>query len=184
MTLSGNRAYLIKPIRVASSPIRGEPNSRHWRAPMGHVVRHLLFIGTALSTPACAADPAHYVATSAAQAVDWQTSPLDLDLRGMNGERYVFHCPAGKPQPSRITGRGPYTDDSSICTAAVHTGVIHARDGGEVAIEIRPGQDNYPGSEQNYIRSAGYDHAWSGSFVVLESGNDPPPQQTHIPRKP
>jgi len=99
--------------------------------------------------------------------IDWQTSPLDLDLRGMNGERYVFRCPPGKPLPSRVIGSGPYTDDSSICSAAVHAGAIGAKDGGDVTIEIRPGEAHYAASERNYIRSAAYERAWSGSFVVL-----------------
>lgn len=99
--------------------------------------------------------------------VDWQTSPLDLDLRGMNGERYRFRCPPGKPQPSRVIGSGPYTDQSSICSAGVHAGAIHAM-GGEVLIEIRPGETHYVGSEHNYIRSTDYDGRWSGSFVVLD----------------
>jgi hypothetical protein len=86
----------------------------------------------------------------------------------MNGERYAFRCPPGKPQSSRVVGSGPYTDDSSICSAAVHAGAIHAKDGGDVTVEIRPGQASYQGSEHNYIRSAGYDRAWSGSFVVLK----------------
>jgi hypothetical protein len=103
----------------------------------------------------------------AAIEIDWQTSPLDLDLRGMNGERYPFHCPPGKPLPSRVIGSGPYTDDSSICSAAVHAGAIGAKDGGEVTIEIRPGEPHYAGSERNYIRSTAYERAWSGSFVVL-----------------
>jgi hypothetical protein len=121
----------------------------------------------ALALGAAASEP---VATRAPSAeIDWQTSPLDLDLRGMNGERYAFHCPPGKPLPSRVTGSGPYTDDSSICTAAVHTGAIRAKDGGKVLIEIRPGQSAYAGSERNYLRSADYDHAWSGSFVVLDA---------------
>lgn len=100
-------------------------------------------------------------------AIDWQTSPLDLDLRGMNGERYVFHCPLGKPQPSRVIGSGPYTDDSSICTAGVHAGALHARDGGNVTIEIRPGQARYTGSERNYVKSGDYDRPWSGGFIVV-----------------
>lgn len=104
---------------------------------------------------------------AAATEIDWQTSPLDLDLRGMNGERYRFHCPPGKPLPSRVIGSGPYTDDSSICSAAVHDGALHAKDGGDVAIEIRPGEARYAGSERNYIRSTAYERPWSGSFVVL-----------------
>jgi hypothetical protein len=102
-----------------------------------------------------------------AQEVDWHTSPLDLDLRGMNGERYSFTCPPGKPQPRRVTGSGPYTDDSSICTAAVHAGVIHAKEGGDVTIEIRPGNSGYVGSERNYVHSNDYATVWGGSFVVL-----------------
>jgi LCCL domain-containing protein len=102
-----------------------------------------------------------------AAAIDWQTSPLDLDLRGMNGARYLFHCPPGKPLPTRVVGSGPYTDDSSICSAAVHAGTIGAKDDGDVTIEIRPGEAHYAASERNDIRTAACDHAWSGSFAVL-----------------
>lgn len=109
------------------------------------------------------------------QTIDWQTSPLDLDLRGMNGERYAFRCPPGKPAPSRVTGSGPYTDDSSICTAAVHAGLLHSKNGGDVVIEIRPGQSSYAGSEQNFVRSANSDRAWSGSFLVLRDEDSPGP---------
>jgi len=104
--------------------------------------------------------------------VDWNTSPLDLDLRGMNGERYAFRCPPGKPQQARVVGSGPYTDASSICAAAVHAGALHARDGGDVTIEIRPGERRYVGSERHYLHSADENEGWSGSFVVI--GGDAP----------
>lgn len=107
--------------------------------------------------------------------IDWRTSPLDLDLRGMNGERYAFHCPPGKPQQARVVGSGPYTDASSICAAAVHAGVLHARDGGEVTIEIRPGERRYSGSDRHYLHSADEDGGWSGSFIVI--GADAPQTQ-------
>ena len=129
------------------------------------MIRRCLALLAVLSTAQALADAPK---TGAPADIDWQTSPLDLDLRGMNGERYAFRCPPGKPQPSRVVGNGPYTDDSSICSAAVHAGAIHAKDGGDVTVEIRPGQASYQGSEHNYIRSAGYDRAWSGSFVVLK----------------
>ena len=108
----------------------------------------------------------------AGQQLDWQTTPLDLDLRGMNGERYDFLCPPGKPQPSRVVGDGVYTDDSSICTAAVHAGVIHPKEGGRVTIEIRPGQESYVGSDRHYIQSTTYASPWSGSFVVVRPAGD------------
>jgi hypothetical protein len=130
-----------------------------------NLIRRCLALLAVLSTAQALADAPK---AGASADIDWQTSPLDLDLRGMNGERYAFRCPPGKPQPSRVVGSGPYTDDSSICSAAVHAGAIHAKDGGDVTVEIRPGQASYQGSEHNYIRSAGYDRAWSGSFVVLK----------------
>ena len=88
----------------------------------------------------------------------------------MNGERYTFHCPPGKPVPARIVGSGPYADNASICGAAVHAGALGAKDGGNVAIEIRPGASHYAASESHYIRSTPYEHAWGGSFVVLGNG--------------
>jgi hypothetical protein len=102
-----------------------------------------------------------------AQPIDWQTSPLDLDLRGMNGERYVFACPPGKPGANRVAGSGPYADDSSICAAAVHAGALSARNGGDVTIEIRPGENRYAASERNDVKSVACEHGWSGSFVVV-----------------
>ena len=100
-------------------------------------------------------------------AIDWRTSPLDLNLRGMNGKLYRFRCPAGKPIPESVSGSGPYTDASSICAAAAHAGAIDAQRGGVVTIRILPGRNGYSGTTQNFIRSADYSHAWGGSFEVL-----------------
>jgi hypothetical protein len=144
-----------RPTMRDDSALRASPRSRSLLVPLL----------CAFALRAAASEPPAPHAPSG--EIDWQTSPLDLDLRGMNGERYAFRCPPGKPMPSRVTGSGPYADDSSICTAAVHAGAIRAKDGGKVVIEIRPGQSAYAGSERNYLRSADYDHAWSGSFVVL-----------------
>ena len=102
--------------------------------------------------------------------IDWRTSPLDLDLRGMNGARYRFVCPPGKPLESLLTGSGPFTDASSICSAAAQTGVIRAATGGPVTIEIRPGLNGYKGIVHNFIRSRSYAARWEGSFVVIELG--------------
>ena len=101
------------------------------------------------------------------QSIDWRTSPLDLDLRGMNGRRYRFHCPAGKPEPGSVAGSDIYTDASSICTAGVHAGAIDARRGGDVAIEILPGRSDYPASARNFVQSQAYAPTWGGSFAVL-----------------
>lgn len=99
--------------------------------------------------------------------LDWRTSPLDLNLRGMNGKSYLFRCPAGKPVPESVAGSGVYTDASSICAAAAHAGAIDAQHGGLVMIQILAGQSDYHGSAQNFIHSIAYPHAWGGSFAVL-----------------
>ena len=101
--------------------------------------------------------------------VDWSTSPLDLDLRGFDGERFRFKCPPGRPAAGQVIGSGPYTDGSSICAAGVHAGAIRAAAGGLVTIEMRPGQAHYPASLSHNVQSASYDQLWSGSFLVILS---------------
>jgi hypothetical protein len=101
--------------------------------------------------------------------VDWGTSPLDLNLRGLNGERFRFRCPPGKARPGQVVGSGPYTDGSSVCAAAVHAGVIKAASGGIVTIEIRPGEAHYEASSSHFIQTESYERFWSGSFLVVSS---------------
>lgn len=47
-------------------------------------------------------------------------------------------CPS-IPYSCTIWGSGVYTDDSCVCYAAIHAGVLKLGQGGLVAIEIRPG---------------------------------------------
>ena len=103
----------------------------------------------------------------AVHEVDWRTSPLDLNLRGLDGERFRFRCPAGKAAPGQVVGSGPYTDASSICAAGEHSGVIRAASGGLVTIEMRPGESHYAASLSHFVQSEGYDRFWSGSFLVI-----------------
>ncbi|SRR5579875_1711464 len=130
-----------------------------------NALRHALLLATMLALAAC--QRAH--TAPPLPAIDWRTSPLDLNLRGMNGKSYLFRCPAGKPAPESVTGSGVYTDASSICAAAAHAGAIDSQRGGVVMIQILPGQDDYRSSTQNFIRSAEYAHAWGGSFAVLST---------------
>lgn len=126
-------------------------------------------IALTLIAPLAACQRGHTAATL--PTIDWRTSPLDLNLRGMNGKSYLFRCPAGKPAPESVTGSGVYTDASSICTAAAHAGAIDAQRGGMVMIQILPGQNGYRGMTQNFIRSADYAHVWGGSFAVLSAAD-------------
>ena len=86
--------------------------------------------------------------------------------RGNDGEQIEYDCPPGG-QEFTIWGTDVYTDDSSVCTAAVHVGTITLAEGGTVTIEIRPGEEEYDASERNGISSSAYP-AWGGSFVVID----------------
>jgi hypothetical protein len=89
------------------------------------------------------------------------------DFRGQNGQRYLYVCPPGG-SAGDIWGTGTYTDDSSVCTAAVHVGRITLAKGGYVTIEVQPGASSYTGSTQNGITSEDYG-PWTGSFTFVTS---------------
>jgi hypothetical protein len=93
----------------------------------------------------------------------WSTTAKDL--RGRNGERSTFTCPANG-QAFTVWGSDTYTDDSSICTAAVHAGRITFARGGTVTIEIRSGQSSYAGSTRNGVTTRAYG-SWGGSYVIV-----------------
>ncbi|RPJ54794.1 MAG: hypothetical protein EHM23_28145 [Acidobacteria bacterium] len=111
------------------------------------------------------------------QTSDWATQANGW--RGQNNQRFTLACPGGGSISNRLWGTDIYTDDSSICTAAVHAGLISASRGGTVTIEIRPGSSSYQGSARNGVSSRDYG-AWSGSFVFVRgsTGNDSGPTQT------
>lgn len=66
-------------------------------------------------------------------------------------------------------GNGPYTDDSNICQAAVHAGVI-TKDGGNVTIVPTAGCDSYLGVTKNGITSKSEGAAWPGSYYFYFEG--------------
>jgi LCCL domain-containing protein len=87
------------------------------------------------------------------------------EFRGRDGSRFVYTCPS-YGVASAVWGTDVYMDDSSVCTAAVHAGRITLAGGGQVTIEIRPGQDSYAGSTRNDITSESYG-PWVGSYVIV-----------------
>jgi hypothetical protein len=92
--------------------------------------------------------------------------------RGRNTERFVYTCPKYGTIGS-VWGTDIYTDDSSVCTAAVHTGNISLAGGGTVTIEIRPGQPSYAGTTRNRITTNSYS-TYSGSFVIVAATPENP----------
>lgn len=67
---------------------------------------------------------------------------------------------------SQVFGNGIYTDNSSICKAAIHAGFIKDSEGGTIEINLEPGQKNYIGSTANNIESMDYPNEWDRSFRV------------------
>lgn len=88
---------------------------------------------------------------------------------GYWGRRESVECPGGQPQGA--WGTDVYTDDSSICTAAVHAGLMTMRDGGTVTIEMRPDVGQYAGSVRNGVRTGDWMEPWTGAYVFVREAN-------------
>lgn len=64
-----------------------------------------------------------------------------------------------------VWGSNPYTDDSCLATAAVHSGAVKVGERGRITITLLPGAPAYPGSEANGVPSLGYG-PWSHAFRI------------------
>lgn len=95
--------------------------------------------------------------------INWSSQATSW--RGQNGARFRLSCPSGGATSGRLWGTDVYTDDSSICLAAIHSGII-GTSGGNVIIEIRPGAASYSASTRNGVTSTAYG-SWTGSFVFV-----------------
>lgn len=71
-------------------------------------------------------------------------------------------------------GPDAYTDDSFICRAAVHAGVISPR-GGVVEVRATEGRSSYLGNPRNGVNSSNWG-AWDRSIAFNADGNDRPEQ--------
>lgn len=135
------------------------------RTPSRLVVPILVAVAAlvAACTPAPTPTP---TAVPAGAQDEWRATAAEH--RGANGEQFEYNCPPGGTAGT-VWGVDLYTDDSSVCTAAVHAGAITFEEGGTVTIEIRPGEGSYEGSERNGVTSATWG-LWNGSFVIVEPG--------------
>jgi phage baseplate assembly protein gpV len=113
------------------------------------------------ATPA----PAPAPAPGGAAAITWATTDGALDFG--NGRTATLTCPPNG-QPHNVWGHGIYTGDSSVCTAAVHAGVITLERGGPITVERRGGQKVYGSSTRNGVKTAAY-KAWHTSFVFPQA---------------
>lgn len=127
------------------------------------------------AAPPVSPPPAAGGVTPGATPIEWGRGPMEH--RGQIGQRFAYVCsPNGSPGP--LWGTGIHTDDSSVCTAAVHAGFITFASGGTVTIEIRPGQSSYTGSPgyggANSLNWGPYE----GSFMVVGADGAAAPAPT------
>lgn len=86
--------------------------------------------------------------------------------RGKFEQQFSIDCAPGFALDS-VWGTDIYTDDSDVCTAAVHAGVITQAAGGTVTYEIRPGQKSFASSTRHGVTTMAYNGTWDGSFAIV-----------------
>jgi predicted amidohydrolase YtcJ len=150
-------------------------------APLAVLAAITASAGAPSAAPAAAAPAPATVTADEVRDIDWRTSPLDLNLRGFNGGRFRFHCPPGKAAPGLVIGTRLYADNSAICAAAMHAGVLRPSLGGFVNIEICPGSSSYRGSDRHFVASGAYEGPWGGSFIVQRVATDSCPAANEMP---
>lgn len=65
-------------------------------------------------------------------------------------------CTCAANPSGSVWGSHPYTQDSSLCAAAVHAGVITKDEGGSITAKASPGCKKYDGSKQNGVSTSSW----------------------------
>lgn len=92
---------------------------------------------------------------------------VDCDMRAgkVNLPEFMVKCPANcRETKEKVYGTGVFASISSICNAAIHSGVI-TNSGGKVIVAKTAGQAIYKGSFANGVRSLSLP-TWRESFSV------------------
>uniref|UniRef100_A0A3B4AIZ0 Cochlin n=1 Tax=Periophthalmus magnuspinnatus TaxID=409849 RepID=A0A3B4AIZ0_9GOBI len=99
------------------------------------------------------------------QAVSCQTRAADLSL-DQDQDRTVL-CPPDCPQRVSVFGTKVYASVSSVCGAAIHSGVV-GLSGGPVVVKKLPGRQNYLKSYSNGVQSQHLPR-WTSSFSLART---------------
>ncbi|CAH2249364.1 vitrin isoform X1 [Pelobates cultripes] len=94
---------------------------------------------------------------------------IDCDIKAgkIVDPEFLAKCPPGcDGGKHRVYGTDIYASFSSICSAAIHSGIID-NNGGKILVRKVAGQSGYKGSFSNGIRSLSLPR-WKESFVVAE----------------
>ena len=99
------------------------------------------------------------VSCSATSAVTTTTTTVPVSS--------TFTCGATDYQSGSIWGSGIYTDDSSRCRAAVHSGKLVAGQTGTCTFQTLAGQSSYPSTLGGGAITSSSWGAWGGSFQIV-----------------
>jgi hypothetical protein len=95
---------------------------------------------------------------------DAQREAILLCPSTMPSDRTELECRCEQAgSGASVWGTDFYTDDSSLCPAAVHAGAIPAS-GGDIRVRTLPGRDYYTGSRRNGISTSDYG-SWRRTIV-------------------
>ncbi|WP_374778278.1 LCCL domain-containing protein [Streptomyces sp. NBC_01310] len=105
------------------------------------------------------------------ERISWSTDASDFRQRP-RGQKLTFQCPPSGT-PNTVYGTDVYTDDSSICYAAVHAGSITLAEGGKATITLREGRAGYIGSTRNGVASQDWTGHWNWGFEIQTKNPKP-----------
>ncbi|CAO2604284.1 Vit [Lemmus lemmus] len=92
----------------------------------------------------------------------------DVKAGKITNPEFVVKCPAGCQDPKyHVYGTGIYASYSSVCGAAVHSGVLD-NSGGKILVQKVAGQSGYKGSYAHGVQSLSLPR-WRESFIISES---------------
>ncbi len=105
-----------------------------------------------------------------ASAIDAEVVDADWDwtakqFKGRLGQDFAYRCPP-KGSIHRVWGTERYTVGSSVCSAAVHKGLITAKDGGLAVIRIQGNKKRFKGSNKHGVKSRNHS-ASDVSYIFL-----------------
>lgn len=124
------------------------------------------FVAAALIGAACGKGaPAAPATPPAPPATPTTWTQSATQFRAQTGQTLSFMCPPNGT-PGSVWGSDLYSDDSSICTAALHSGRVTLAAGGIVSIVIAPGAPAYLPTMRNGVTTRPWG-AWTGSFTIV-----------------
>ena len=142
--------------------------------------------GAAINSNTATSSPAAPVSSGGeGKPTPWEETAASL--AGKDGQTFTLNCsPEGIARS--VWGSDIYTTDSSICTAAAHSGLITYQQGGTVTIELRPRRTIFGCSERNGVTTGCYG-SYPQSFVfktpnteaVVKEAEDPLPVMWNTP---